>query len=72
MEMLGGVLIFGGIAATHVAAGEAQAQVHPLVPHLQAFLAAARMRLDVVNLIRMRASVADFHRSPPPRPIFAS
>jgi hypothetical protein len=66
MEMLGGVLVFRGIAAAHVAAGQAQAQVYPGVAHLQAFLAAARVRLDVVNLIGMRASVQNFHGFPPP------
>ena len=44
MEVLGGVLVLGGIAAAHVAADEAFAQVHPGVAHLQAFLAAFAAR----------------------------
>src|SRR5205823_5760088 len=55
MEMLGGMLILGRIAAAHVAAGQAQAQVHPSVAHFQTLLASARVRLDFANLIGMRA-----------------
>src|SRR4051812_26636115 len=39
MEMLGGVLVLGVVAAADVATGPAKAQVHPGVAHLQAFLA---------------------------------
>jgi hypothetical protein len=55
MEMLRGVLVFGGIAAAHVSADQAQAQVYPCVAHFQAFFAAARVWLDVPNLIHVRA-----------------
>jgi hypothetical protein len=55
MEMLGGVLILGRIAAAHVAAGFADSQVDPCVAHFQAFLAAMSSRLDVVDLIEMCA-----------------
>src|SRR2546427_9035069 len=44
-------------------ADQAQAQMHPGIAHFQAFFAAASMRLDVANLIRMRAC---FHGSSPP------
>jgi hypothetical protein len=42
MKMLGGVFIFGGIAAAHVAAYQAQAQVYPAVAHFDAFGADVR------------------------------
>jgi hypothetical protein len=67
MKMLGGVLVLGRIAAAYVAAGQAQAEMHPSVTHLQALFAASRVRLYVANLIRMRAS---FHDSPPPARFF--
>src|SRR5260370_7716837 len=60
MEMLGGVLIFGRIAAPHVPAGEAQAQGYPLVPHLQPFLAPAALHPSPPNPTRI----------PPPTPPF--
>src|SRR6266581_4951635 len=44
-------------------AGQAQAQMYPRIAHFQTFFAAARMRLDVANLVRMRASL---HGSSPP------
>jgi len=55
MKMLGGVLVFGGIAAADVAAFEAQAQVDPRVAHFQALFAAAGVRFDGANLRKMRA-----------------
>jgi hypothetical protein len=67
MKMLGRVLVLRRIAATHVPARQAQAQVYPAIAHLQTFLAAAGMWLDVSNLILMRASCHDFLL----RPIFA-
>ena len=42
MEVLGGVLIFGAVAAANVAAAKTQPQMNPAVPHLQAFFAAIR------------------------------
>jgi hypothetical protein len=39
MEMFGGVLVPGLVAAADMAAYEADAQVHPAVASLQAFLA---------------------------------
>jgi hypothetical protein len=55
VKMLGRVLILRRIAAPDVAANEAQAQMHPSVAHLQAFLATARVRVHVVDLIEMCA-----------------
>jgi len=56
MEMLGGMLVFRRIAAAHVAAGAAKAQMDPRVAHFEAFLAALGSRLDVAHLIEMCAS----------------
>src|SRR4029079_1177597 len=42
-------------AAPDMAAGETQAQVHPGVAHLQALFAAVGPRLDVADLMQMRA-----------------
>jgi len=39
VEMLGGVLVFGGVAASDVAALHAQAEMHPGVAHFQALFA---------------------------------
>jgi hypothetical protein len=55
MEVFGGVLIPGGIAASHMAAVHAEAKVNPSIAAFQALFAAARMRLDVMNLIQVRA-----------------
>jgi hypothetical protein len=55
--MLGGVKVFGGvfvlrrIAASYVAARQAQAQVEPGVAHLQTFFAAFGMRFYVFDLV---------------------
>jgi hypothetical protein len=56
VKMFGGVLVFRGIAAAHVSARQAHAQVDPGVAGFQAFLAAARMRLHVVDLAQVSAS----------------
>jgi hypothetical protein len=37
--MLGGMLVFGGIATAHMPAGETQPQVHPAVAYFLALLA---------------------------------
>jgi hypothetical protein len=50
MEMLGGMLIFGGVAATDVAALHAQAEVHPGVAHFQALFATLGVRRYFVNV----------------------
>jgi hypothetical protein len=56
MRVLGGVLVPGGIAASDVAAGQAEAQVDPCVPDGQALLAAFwGAGGDVLNLIEMGA-----------------
>src|SRR5437763_11980824 len=51
VKVLGRVLVLGRVAAADMPACHAQAQVHPDIAHLQAFLAATRMRFDVPDLI---------------------
>jgi len=53
VKMFGRVLVLRGIAAAHVPAGHAQAQMHPTITELQAFLAASGVRADVTNRIEM-------------------
>jgi hypothetical protein len=55
VKMLRGVLVLGGIAATHVPATQTQPKVHPAVAHLQAFFAAFGFWLYALNLIEVRA-----------------
>jgi hypothetical protein len=57
VEMLGGMLIFGGIAAAHVAAEEAEAEMYPGIAHFQALFAAFAFWFDLFNLIEVRANV---------------
>jgi len=47
------MFILRRIAAADVAACHAQAQMHPCIPHLQAFLASTRMRFDIFDLTDM-------------------
>ena len=58
VEMLCRVLVFGGIAATDVAAFHAEAQMDPGVARFEALFAAAGVRFDVLNAIQVRAGVA--------------
>src|SRR5579883_1097944 len=53
--VLGGVLVGRAVAASHVAAGAAQAQVHPARSGLEALLAPARARRHVADRIEMGA-----------------
>ena len=53
MEMLRRMLVLGGVATAHMAALHAHAQVDPTVPHLQAFLATARVGPHVMDVIEM-------------------
>src|SRR5215475_11172972 len=56
MKMLGGVLVLRRVTASHVPALHAQPQMHPGVAHLQALLAALRMRRYLVNVARVCAT----------------
>jgi hypothetical protein len=53
VEMLRRVLILRGIAAAHVPALAAEAQVNPHVSHLEALFAATRPRLHIEHLIQV-------------------
>src|SRR6266404_2214245 len=57
MKMFRGVFVLRRVAAAHVAADQAQAQVHPAVACFQALLASLCIRLNVPDLIQMRALV---------------
>ena len=50
MEVFGGVLVLGGIAATDVPAGKAFSQVDPGIAHLQTFFAASSAGCHWTNL----------------------
>jgi hypothetical protein len=53
--MLRGVLVFRGVATADVAAAQTQAEMHPIVAHLEALFAALGFGLDAANLIDVRA-----------------
>jgi hypothetical protein len=55
MKMLGGVPSRRLVAASHVSAGSAYAQVNPLLVNLEAFLAAQSTRRDGDDSIEVRA-----------------
>jgi hypothetical protein len=55
-----GVLIFRGIAAPDVAAGQTHSQMNPFVARLDAFFAAMSARLDVPRLIKMCTRCHEF------------
>jgi hypothetical protein len=57
VEVPGGVLVLGIITATYVTADQAQAQMNPGIPDLQAVLAALGAGRDVLNLSRMGAAL---------------
>jgi hypothetical protein len=63
MEMLGGVLVLGRIAAADMATGEAQTEVNPFVVHLKALFTAFRLGLDLLNFIDVRTGFS--HDSSP-------
>ena|SRR5690349_3652135 len=47
MKMLGGMLVFGGVAAAYVSARQAKPEMNPAVSHLQALLTTIAVRLVV-------------------------
>ena len=61
VEVLGGVLVLRGIAATNVATDQADAQMHPAVAQFQAFFTPRRTRCHVANLIQMTALLSSHH-----------
>jgi len=54
-KMCGRVLVLGAVAAAHMPAGHAEAQVHPLVADLKAILTTVPASRDFVDLIEMFA-----------------
>src|SRR3982751_4124822 len=63
VEVLRRMAVLRRVAAAHVAAGQAEPEMDPGVAHLQALLAAAGVRFDVVDLIQMGTRDCR-HRSP--------
>jgi hypothetical protein len=59
-EMLPGVPVLGIIAAPDMAAGPAQAKVHPLIPRRQAFHAPGAAGRDILDTFEMRTLLAEF------------
>jgi peptidoglycan/LPS O-acetylase OafA/YrhL len=55
VEMFGGMLVLRGIAATHVAAYHAQAQVNPFIAHFDALFTDARVGGRDLDLIEVLA-----------------
>jgi hypothetical protein len=55
VKMLGGVLVLGGIATAYVAALQAYAQVHPIIPDLETLLAALGARFRSRTLFQVMA-----------------
>jgi hypothetical protein len=60
MEVFGRVLIGRRVTAADVTAGQAEPEVNPAASCIEAVLTTFSGRLDIVNLIQMRAS---FHLS---------
>jgi hypothetical protein len=56
MKVLGGVFVFGRVAAADMSANEAFPQVNPGIAHLQALLAAFAAGLDLANFLYVRTS----------------
>jgi len=50
MEVLGGVFVFRGVAATDVAALTAKSELDPSVSHFQTLFAALAMSFDVFDV----------------------
>jgi sulfur relay (sulfurtransferase) DsrC/TusE family protein len=58
MEMLGGVLVLGIVAATDMTAYQADAQMYPAVAHAKAFFAAFGIACAWRYLVKMLAVIA--------------
>lgn len=57
VEVLGRVLVLGGVTATDMSAHQAEAQMQPSVPNCQTFLTAISTGCDLVDLIDMDTSL---------------
>lgn len=62
VEMSCGVTIFRRIAAAYVAAGQAQAKVHPRVAHQETLLAAFAAGRDFLDFLNVRAGLTQCNR----------
>jgi hypothetical protein len=56
VKMLGRMLVFRGIAASHVTAFAAKPQVHPGIARFQAFFATVSVWPDVPYMVQMRTA----------------
>jgi hypothetical protein len=56
LEVLAGVLIFRGVAAADVSAGETEAKMHPTVAYLQALLASLGLGLNGLDFLAVSTS----------------
>jgi hypothetical protein len=57
VKVFRGVFVLRGIAATHMSAGETQAQVKPPITGFETLLATARVRFYWLDAIEMSAAV---------------
>ena len=53
MEVFRGVFIFGRIATTDMPAAQAQAKVHPPIPHFQTLFTTSGARFHILDLIEV-------------------
>jgi hypothetical protein len=58
--MLGGMLVLGAVATSHVPADQAHPKMYPTIAHLQALFTTFGLWFDVANLIGMRADFSHF------------
>jgi hypothetical protein len=63
VEVLGGVFVFGGVAAANVAAGEAETEMDPGVAHFEAFFAAFGFGLGGFDFVDVGAGFCGHMRS---------
>ena len=57
VEMPGGVLVLGRVAAAHMSTGETEAQVDPGISNFQTVLTSIGAWCDFVYLIKMRTAL---------------
>lgn len=58
VEVFGGVLVFGRVAAANMPTDQADAQVYPRIPCLQTFLTTVRAWRNIPNLINVLTCIA--------------
>jgi hypothetical protein len=61
-KMPSGVLVLGGVAASHVAAAQTEPEMNPRVAHLQAFFATRAAGMHLPNLVQVSA-ISFCHRA---------